>query len=87
MSETISKQVLNKLEEMQKDMTDIKIKVTEVETKLNGIPALDEAKHDMIWQKLDQHETEINGFKYWGKWFVGIVLLAIVTSLLNLVIK
>ena len=60
MSETVSKQVLNKLEDMQKDMTDIKVKVVEIETKLNGIPDLDKIKHEVLEQKIDHHDRRIS---------------------------
>ena len=87
MSETVSKQVLNKLEDMQKDMTDIKVKVVEIETKLNGIPDLDKVKHEVLEQKIDHHDKRISSIETWGKWIVASVFLAILTSILQLVLR
>lgn len=86
MSETVSKQVLNKLDDIQKDMTDIKVKVVEIETKLNGLPDLDNAKHSVLEQEIEHHDKRITDIEYWGKWIVGCVFLAIITSLLQLVL-
>lgn len=86
MSETVSQQVLSKINEMQKDVTEVKMKVVEIETKLNGIPDLDKVKHEVLEQKLDHHDQRITNMEYWGKWIVGCVFLAILTSLLQLVL-
>lgn len=86
MSESVSKQVLIKLDELQKDTTELKVEIAEIKTTLKGIPDLDKAKHEVLEQKINHHEKRINDIEYWGKWIVGCVFLAIITSLLQLVL-
>lgn len=86
MSETVSKQVLNKLDEMQKDVTEVKMKVVEIETKLNGIPDLDKAKHDILEQKIEHHEKRLNNVESWGKWGIVAVLGVVINAIMQLVL-
>ena len=86
MSETVSKQVLNKLDEMQKDVSEVKMKVVEIETKLNGMPALDKAKHELLEQKLNNHEKRLNDIESWGKWGIVAVLGVVINAILQLVL-
>lgn len=87
MSETVSKQVLVKLDEMQKDVTEVKMKVVEIETKLNGIPDLDKAKHDILEQKIEHHEKRLNNVESWGKWGIVAVLGVVINSIMQLVLR
>ena len=86
MSETVSKQVLNKLDEMQKDVSEVKMKVVEIETKLNGMPALDKAKHEVLEQKLNHHEKRLNDIESWGKWGIVAVLGVVINAIMQLVL-
>ena len=86
MSETVSKQVLIKLDEMQKDVSEVKMKVVEIETKLNGIPDLDKAKHDVLEQKIEHHEKRLNNIESWGKWGIVAVLGVVINAIMQLVL-
>lgn len=86
MSETVSKQVLTKLDEMQKDVTEVKLKVVEIETKLNGIPALDNAKHEVLEQKIQHHEKRLSNVEAWGKWGIIAVLGVVINAIMQLVL-
>ena len=87
MSETVSKQVLIKLDEMQKDVSEVKMKVVEIETKLNGIPDLDKAKHDILEQKIEHHEKRLNNVESWGKWGIVAVLGVVINAIMQLVLN
>lgn len=86
MSETVSKQVLIKLDEMQKDVSEVKMKVVEIETKLNSIPDLDKAKHDVLEQKIEHHEKRLNNVESWGKWGIVAVLGVVINAIMQLVL-
>ena len=86
MRETVSKQVLIKLDEMQKDVSEVKMKVVEIETKLNGIPDLDKAKHDILEQKIEHHEKRLNNVESWGKWGIVAVLGVVINAIMQLVL-
>lgn len=86
MTETVSNKVLKKLEVMQEDMTDIKVKVAQISTKIENQPLLDDAKHSTLEEKIANHDKKINNLESNQKWVVIAILGIIINAVMQLIL-
>lgn len=86
MSESVTREISGKLDKIQQDMTEVKVKVAKIETTLENQPVLDEALHSKLEQKIDNHEKRLNSVEAWGKWGIIAVLGVVINAIMQLIL-
>ena len=87
MTDTVTKRVLDKLDKIDENITDMKTKIASIETKLVEQPKLDDSRHDAIEEKFDHHDRRIGNLESNQKWVVLTILAIIIGAIITNVLK
>lgn len=83
MSESVIREITEKLDKIQEDMTEVKVKIAKIETTLENQPVLDEALRSKLEQKIDNNEKRLNSVEAWGKWVIIAVLGVVINAIMQ----
>jgi len=87
MSESpVTREISKKLDKIQEDMTEVKVKVAKIETTLENQPELDEALHSKLEVKIDGHNKRISSLESNQKWVVVAILGIVINAVMQLIL-
>ena len=86
MTESVSKRVLDKLDNIDKNINEMKLQINSIETKLQGHDKLDESKAVNIEEKFKGHDKRITSLETNQRWVVLAVLGVIVNAVMQLIL-
>lgn len=87
MSESpVTREISKKLDKIQEDMTEVKVKVAKIETTLENQPELDAALHSKLEVKIDGHNKRISSLESNQKWVVVAILGIVVNAVMQLIL-
>ena len=87
MTETVSKRVLDKLDKIDENITELKTKIASIETKLEAQPELDESKHGAIDEKVKRLDDRVLNLEKNQRWVIVVILGFFIEAVLRIVIK
>lgn len=87
MSESpVTREISKKLDKIQEDMTEVKVKVAKIETTLQAQPELDDALHSKLEVKIDGHNKRLNSLESNQKWVVIAILGIVINAVMQLIL-
>lgn len=87
MSESpVTREISKKLDKIQEDMTEVKVKVPKIETTLENQPELDEALQSKLEVKIDGHNKRISNLESNQKWVVFAILGIVINAVMQLIL-
>ena len=86
MTESVSKRVLDKLDEISEDLNEVKQQIASIKTKIEMQPKIDDEKHVGFESKLSRHTERIDKLETNQRWVVLAVITSVIGALLQLVL-
>lgn len=86
MTESVSKRVLDKLDEISEDISDVKQQISGIKKQIEMQPQIDEQKHATIESKLSRNTERIDKLESNQRWVVLAVITSVIGALLQLVL-
>lgn len=87
MTESVSKRVLDKLDEISEDLNQVKNQISAIKMQIEMQPKIDDQKHLTFDSKLNEHSEKIKGLQANQRWVILAVLGVVIEALARMVIK
>lgn len=82
-----TRQILEKLDVLSEEISEVKRDITEIKTKMELQPVIDEAKEKALLLHITDHDKRIKGLEDNQRWLVLAVLGAVLAAIMQVVLK
>lgn len=86
MTESVSKRVLDKLDEISEDLSEVKQQISGIKKQIEMQPQIDDQKHASFESKLSRNTERIDKLETNQRWVVLAVIASVLGALLQLVL-